>query len=57
MTLKTFEVDSEEFWDYVFSLPKEMKDEIISQIPEDWNVSTHNVYIEKELLEIKQNGK
>lgn len=51
MKLKALELDSEEFWDYVFSLPKDVKEEILSEIPKDWTSS--NVYVEKELLENK----
>lgn len=53
MKLKAFELDSEEFWDYFFSLSKDEKDLIISELNEYSKNIGSNIYVEKELLENK----
>lgn len=57
MKLRAFEIGSEEFWDYFFSLPKEQKTEIVNELNMYLDDSQANVYIEKELLKKQINGK
>ncbi|MFN9115842.1 MAG: hypothetical protein ACK5XN_37810 [Bacteroidota bacterium] len=49
MKLKALEYNTEEYWDYIFSLPKEERERILSQLPQDWKDSNPLVYVEPEL--------
>lgn len=49
MKLKVLEFNSEEYWDYIFSLPKEERERMLSKVPDDWNENNPFVYVELEL--------
>lgn len=55
MSLKVMEFGTEEFWDYVFSLPKEQRLKIMNQLPTDWYEKSPKVYVEI-IDEDKSNG-
>lgn len=49
MKLKALEFNSEEYWDYILSLPKEERERVLSKVPDDWKESNPFVYVEPEL--------
>lgn len=53
MSLKVMPFNSEDFWDYVFSLPTEEKKRLLREIPVDWHEPNQFVYVEKEIVNEK----